>query len=46
MRQKWDFERIRLFIGGIGFKVFLWSINATQEDYWQEIVDQWASDRH
>lgn len=30
-------EKIRSFIGGFGFRVFLWSIKMTQDEYLKEI---------
>jgi hypothetical protein len=33
----WD--NFREWIGGIGFRVFLWSINATQDEYIEMIIE-------
>lgn len=32
--------KIRRFIGKICFKIFLWSIEMTEENYWSLIYDQ------
>ena len=39
MKNQTLMDRIREFIGGIGFSVFLWSIRMTQEQYFQAIAD-------
>jgi hypothetical protein len=32
-------DRLREWLGGIGFRVFLWSINATQDEYIEMILE-------
>lgn len=32
--------RIKLFIGGIGWKLFLWGNGFTDEEYWEQIYEQ------
>lgn len=34
------FERLRQWIAGMGFKVFLWGNRMSQEEYWREIAEQ------
>ena len=31
---------IKDFIAGIAFKIFLWGIGRTQEQYWKEVHEQ------
>lgn len=41
--------KIRQFIAGIGFRLFLWGNETTEEDYWEEIYQQeknWKLDNH
>ncbi len=35
MSDKTIFEKIRSWIGGLGFDVFLWSVKMTKEDFWK-----------
>jgi len=32
-------QEIKDYIGGLAFKVFLWSSNRTAEQYWDEVVE-------
>lgn len=32
-------DRLREWIGGIGFRIFLWSIRMTQDEYIDEIIE-------
>lgn len=34
------FEKLKEFIAGIAFKIFLWGIDMTQEVYWNLIYEQ------
>lgn len=34
------FEKIRMKIGTIGFKLFIWGFKTTQEKYWDMIYHQ------
>jgi len=34
------FEKIRWWIGGIGYKLFLWSINSTVDEYCKDVYLQ------
>jgi nitrogen fixation-related uncharacterized protein len=33
------FDRLREWVGGVGFRVFLWSIRATQDEYIEMILE-------
>lgn len=33
-------ERIREWIGGIGWRLFLWGMNLTADSYWKQIYEQ------
>ena len=33
------FEWLKEFIGGICFKIFIWSINMTDDQYWNEVYE-------
>jgi hypothetical protein len=35
----WKWKRLKYWIGGIGFRVFLWSISATHDEYIEMILD-------
>lgn len=37
-KQTW-LDSLREWIGGIGFRVFLWSIRATQDEYIEMILE-------
>ena len=32
-------DRVREWVGGVGFRVFLWSIRATQDEYIEMILE-------
>lgn len=34
------FDRLRSWIGGVGFQIFLWSIHMTQDQYIEYICEQ------
>lgn len=34
------FEKLKEFIAGIAFRIFLWGIDMTQEVYWNSIYEQ------
>ncbi len=38
-------EKLKDTIAGIAFKIFLWAVGRTQEQYWQEIYEQEANHR-
>lgn len=38
-KPKWT-DSIRKFIGSLAWKIFLWSIGSTAEEYWTEIWQQ------
>ncbi len=38
-KQKWT-DKIKIWIGAFCFNVFLWSIDATKEEYWRAIYEQ------
>jgi nitrogen fixation-related uncharacterized protein len=50
MGQPTLLDKIREFIGGIGFRVFLWSINSTQDEYIEMILEdarrEYVSDKN
>lgn len=35
--------RVKEFIGGVCFGIFLWSIEMTDEEYWHSIYEQESS---
>lgn len=34
------FQKIKDFVGAVSFKIFLWSISMTKEEYWNAIYEQ------
>lgn len=40
MGKKPILEIIRQWIGGMSFRVFLWSIRMSEEQYWQEVWEK------
>ena len=34
------YEKIKGFVGGLGFDIFLWSHNMTQDEYINSIIEQ------
>ena len=42
--KKWSIiTRIKMFIAGIGWKLFIWGNNLTEEEYWHSIYLQESS---
>lgn len=42
-------KRIKMWIAGIGFRLFIWGNETTEEDYWEEIYQQernWRRNNH
>lgn len=39
------FDRVKEFIGGLCFRIFLRSVGMTDEEYWHEIWEQEESNR-
>lgn len=42
-------QRIKQWIAGIGFRLFLWVNEKTEEEYWEEIYQQekyWRMNNH
>jgi len=40
MEKETIIKKIKQWIAGIGFSLFLWGNNTTEEDYWEEIYQQ------
>lgn len=40
MKKESILIRIKMFIASIGWKLFIWGNNYTEEEYWQSIYEQ------
>ena len=40
MKKETLLERLKRFLGSIGWKLFIWGNNFTQEEYWERIYRQ------
>ncbi len=40
MKKETLLERLKRFLGSIGWKLFIWGNNFTQEEYWERIFQQ------
>ncbi len=49
MEKETLIEKFKSWIAGIGFKIFLWGNESTEEQYWEEIYQQekaWKQSNH
>lgn len=49
MQPKSLIEKLKQWIAGIGFRLFIWGNSTTEEDYWEEIYQQeknWKQSNH
>lgn len=44
MNKQTLMEKIKEMIGGIAFKIFLWSIDLSMEDYHYQIMQEYEDD--
>lgn len=33
-------EQFRLWVGGLGWRLFIWGMNTSEEEYWDSIYEQ------
>ncbi len=40
MEKETLFKRLKVFISGVAWKVFIWGIDLSEDEYWNRIYEQ------